>query len=511
MFDRILETFSHDLTGLSQAVAPLLTPVNILLLIGAIGLALQAYIGFTFFTSSIRERERRAAFFGFLQFLGMFVLLLFYLFLAWAGFFHRTAGLMLLIAGYVSAGAAAFFLLRKTEPNEKALLGSKGLICGEVKRFDEREHVFARNRAIRPGSEQYGLFYREHPEYEAFDTQRRERGGPIGHPGVIDRPHGDANVAMTLAGQSMCLNLSSPEMVTPEPHFFLKERLAKGKVELSPEEATERVKGYAGHLGAALVGITEINPLWIYSRRGEIFHENWEDWSREISLDHPYGIVIAEEMDLELIGPAPHTPTVIESMQNYAKGAYISTQIAAFISNLGYSATANHLRHYDAILPPLAVDAGLGEMGRLGYIMTKELGPRVRLSAVTTDLPLIPDRPVDIGAHDFCMICKKCAACCPSRSIPEEDAPREHNGTLRWKINDETCFDYWGKIGTDCNICMKVCPWSHARTFPHRLIVWMITRNKYARRIFSVMDDIFYGKKPKPKVGPRWAEYRAKK
>ena len=28
------------------------------------------------------------------------------------------------------------------------------------------------------------------------------------------------------------------------------------------------------------VGIAEINPLWVYSHRGEIFHENWEDWGR---------------------------------------------------------------------------------------------------------------------------------------------------------------------------------------------------------------------------------------
>ncbi|GAJ20577.1 unnamed protein product, partial [marine sediment metagenome] len=114
--------------------------------------------------------------------------------------------------------------------------------------------------------------------------------------------------------------------------------------------------------------------LWIYSHRGEIFNENWEDWGGEIELGHKYAIVFAEEMSFDLVGPAPHTPTVIESMNNYAKGAYISIQLAAFIANLGYSATANHLRHYEVILPPLAVDAGLGEVSRLGYLITKEFG-----------------------------------------------------------------------------------------------------------------------------------------
>ncbi|MBW1775376.1 MAG: hypothetical protein JRJ82_21225, partial [Deltaproteobacteria bacterium] len=48
-----------------------MTPLNMLVLIGALGLAVQAYIGLAFFISSIWEKERRATFFGLLQFLGM--------------------------------------------------------------------------------------------------------------------------------------------------------------------------------------------------------------------------------------------------------------------------------------------------------------------------------------------------------------------------------------------------------------------------------------------------------
>jgi epoxyqueuosine reductase QueG len=139
--------------------------------------------------------------------------------------------------------------------------------------------------------------------------------------------------------------------------------------------------------------------------------------------------------------------------------------------------------------------------------MTKAFGPRVRLGAVTTSLPLILDKPADIGVEDFCRICKKCATCCPSQSIPMGEQTVV-NGTLRWKLNEQTCFDYWGKIGTDCNICMRVCPWSHARTFPHKLIVELVSRNRRSRRIFNVMDDVFYGRRPKPKPAPAWASLK---
>jgi hypothetical protein len=54
---------------------------------------------------------------------------------------------------------------------------------------------------------------------------------------------------------------------------------------------------------------------------------------------------------------------------------------------------------------------------------------------------------------------------------------------------------------------MRVCPWSHARTFPHKLILELITRNKISRRLFSFMDDLFYGKRPKPKAAPKWAQF----
>jgi len=478
--------------------------LTILIFIGAAGLGVQAFIGLSFFISCIWENEARATMFAAIQFIAMTALFAAFLILAKGGFFRTTPGLTTLLAGYGAAILGAFLLLRRTGQNPRALEGTRGLIVGDVKRFDERDHVFARNRSIRPGSEQYKAYYREHPEREVPDAQRRSRGGPLGHLGTIDSPHQRPNVAATLACLNMPLYLSTPEKVSPKPHFTLE----REKVEMSPQEATERVKGFARHLGADLVGITEIDPLWVYSHRGEIFHENWEDWGKEINPEHKYAVVFAEEMDFDMVGSAPHTPSVMESMKNYSKGAYISAQVAAFIANLGYSATANHLRHYDLILPPLAVDAGLGEVGRLGYLMTKELGARVRLSAVTTDLPLIPDKPVDIGAEDFCRFCKKCATCCPSNSIPTDDDPEAYNGTLKWKLNAETCFEYWGKIGTDCCICMKVCPWSHARTFPHRLIVWLITRNRHSRRIFSVMDDIFYGRRPKPKKGPSWARYK---
>jgi reductive dehalogenase len=470
-------------------------------LIGA-GLIAQAIIGLSFFISSIWERERRAFVAGGLQFFIMLVIAVLFLYASALGFFHTALGSAILIAGFFIGIVVAFVFLHRIGVNTKALDGTGGLIVGDVSRQDEREIVFARNRSLPSGSVQYRRFYESHPAYEEYDAARREKGGPLGRPGKIDRPGERTNVAATFASLSIPMFLSTPEKVQPQaPPVF-----ADQPQNLKPQIASQIIKGYAKHLGADLVGITEINPLWGYSNRGEIFHGNWDDWGAEIEIKHKYAVVFATEMALDLVGTAPHTPTTIASMGNYAEGAYVATQLAAFITNLGYPACAHHLRHYEFLMVPLAVDAGLGECGRLGYLMTREFGPRVRLGAVSTDLPLMADSPVDIGVEDFCRICKKCATCCPSNSIPV-DEPIEVNGTLRWKLNAETCFDYWGTVGTDCNICMRVCPWSHANTFPHKIIRALISRNRYARRLFSFMDDLFYGKKPKPKDPPEWARF----
>ena len=474
----------------------------ILQCIVGLALILQAFIGLTYFISSIWEKEPRASIFAGIQFTGMLALVVLYFYLNGIGFFNTDAGWAVLFIASILGGGAIYFLVINTDSNPKALKGTDGYIVGDVKRFDERETVFARNRSLRPGSEQYNQFYAEHPEYEAVDTERRKLGGSVGRPGSIDIPHHLPNISASGASAALVMHLSYPHIVKPKGNPVF-----KGKtVSLSPEEATERVKGYTLSLGAKLVGVTEINPLWIYSHRGEIFHDNWDEWGKPIELSHRFAVVFAVEMDFRMIAAAPHTPTSIDSMGRYAEGAFIATQIAAYIANLGYAATANHLRYYDTMLVPLAVDAGLGEMGRLGYLMTKKLGPRVRLGAVTTDLPLVPDAPVDIGVEDFCRICKKCAICCPSNAIPLGE-PAEVNGTLRWKLNAETCFEYWGKAGTGCNICMRVCPWSHAATFPHQLIREAVSRTRMSRRLFLIMDDIFYGKKPKAKAAPGWAKY----
>jgi reductive dehalogenase len=223
-----------------------------------------------------------------------------------------------------------------------------------------------------------------------------------------------------------------------------------------------------------------------------------------IDLAHRYAVAFTVEMDHALLGTAAHAPTVMESARQYVEAAKIALQLAAYCREMGYPARAHIDGNYRVIAPLVARDAGLGEIGRMGLLMTPQLGPRVRLGVVTTDLPLVPDpRHPDDSVLDFCRVCIKCAACCPIHAIPEGDR-QEIDGALRWRIDADLCFRYWHAVGTDCGRCMAVCPYSHPDSTSHRAVRWLVRRSGLARRWAVRLDDLVYGRVPAPKPFPRW-------
>ena len=192
------------------------------------------------------------------------------------------------------------------------------------------------------------------------------------------------------------------------------------------------------------------------------------------------------------------------------RSGILALKTARLIRSMGYEATAHIDGNYEVICPLVAVDAGLGVIGRMGLLMTPELGPRVRISVVTTDLPLLHSEPKpDPTTLHFCHHCRKCAEACPVSAIPS--GPRtEIDGVTRWQINSEKCYHYWTVSGTDCGRCMSVCPYSHPDNLFHRLIRRGIKNNLFFRHLAIKLDDVFYGRKPPVRPLPRWADLTEK-
>ena len=43
----------------------------------------------------------------------------------------------------------------------------------------------------------------------------------------------------------------------------------------------------------------------------------------------------------------------------------------------------------------------------------------------------------------------------------DSDAYRDYYERHYWQIKGEKCYEVWKRIGTDCGVCMKVCPFSN--------------------------------------------------
>lgn len=514
-----------------------------LVFISGSAICLTALLGLWFFISSIQEKEKRATIFGAVQFIIMLVVVIAFFALNSVNFFDSGVGFNIMVGLLIIGGVGTFLFFGRIGGNPRALMGTNGYIVGAVKQWDERDIQFSdmmrmmylfskmappKSDSGKPGISPGKLDSKDKADNEASlkpqtdappmspnemkkllpsitDDEMNSSGlgtlGPADNIGTIDGAGGAYNCAAVNGSSVIPMIWADPPMHSPQ--------VSTKQLKIAPEEAAVRVKGFAKNVGAALVGVTAIDKNWIYSHKG-VSGIGQQEWGKAVELNHTYAVIFAEEMSFETIGSAPHTPIIIESMKNYAKGAFIGAQVANYIAGLGYESRANHMASYEGLMVPLAVDAGLGELSRMGYLISKEYGPRIRLGMVTTNLPLAVDKPVDIGVQHFCKICKKCTNTCPSQAISDLDDYTEENGSLRWKIDDAACMGYWQKVGTDCGVCMRVCPWSHDRTFPHKVIVQAVSRSRFSRIVFNQMDDLFYGKKPKPKAPPAWAAYKAK-
>lgn len=267
-----------------------------------------------------------------------------------------------------------------------------------------------------------------------------------------------------------------------------------------PMKVTREIKKVAAFFGASLVGVCELDRRWLYSYAYFIYGEGGKHIEEiKIPEEYKYALVIAIEMDYQGISCSPTGPASVATGVGYSKMAFIAGLLAQYIRGLGYQAIP--CGNDTACSIPIAIDAGLGELARNGLLITPEFGPRVRLCKVFTDLPLVPDRPIEFGVWDFCHRCLKCAEHCPSQAIMYGEPTEKPNnisnreGLLRWPINAEKCLAFWAANGTDCSNCIRVCPFNKTPGWLHSAVKWGVNNAHWLDPFFVRMDDLFgYGK-----------------
>ena len=210
---------------------------------------------------------------------------------------------------------------------------------------------------------------------------------------------------------------------------------------------TETVKRFALENEGDLVGIVRMDPLWVF--------EGYQ-------VEEPWIVLIGVAHDHEKLSKAPSTKEDLtaygEVRNQYNRGARAVAKLRNFILGHGYAASEHPGPMAAAVsMVPAALAAGFGELGKHGSIINRTFGSNFRLAAVTTDLPLLPDKPDIFGADDFCTHCRVCSDACPPDAISE--TKQLVRGETKWYVNFDKCIPYFGEF-MSCGICIAVCPWS---------------------------------------------------
>jgi len=414
--------------------------------------------------ASFREKAPRAAYMAlgalFVSFIPFFLALVFPAFAHWITLIEAVFALAVLLL--------LFALPNRPKPME---------IQGPLEKYDERETMFAR-MDMTPDEPAYAEYYEKHPEHRDVDEKLRRK------PPIYGLDSKSAYPPDTLMAEALFTTLEKGKPLTQGEKRDI-------NVPMSPETLAKKLHGLAESMGAVSSGTTALKQAHAYSHRGRTADVRGEP----VVLNHAYAFVFTVEMNWERVASAPDVPSIVETALRYADAFTISVAVAEYLRTLGHEARAHTDANYLAMVTPVAYDAGLGEIGRFGSLVTPQAGTRVRIGLVTTTAELPQDEPLNTGIAEFCTHCLKCAHNCPSGAI-SRGKKEPVRGVMKWPQNQEKCYGYWREKGSDCGICMRSCPYSRPGTPVHNCVRWMLSKSSMMRRYAARIDDALYGRKP---------------
>ena len=351
-------------------------------------------------------------------------------------------------------------------------------ITGPVERFEKKRMAFLCMRPDNPYGEELRRKFKAHTGHDHYLT-------PLAY-GELDYEDRIAR-SMADAGYRACSGYEpEPFPVTPP----------EGRLEIEDKAWMSTLIKKAGLMfGADIVRITGLDQRWVY---------------KDVDIGHPYAIVVAVKHKPSLLSLAPSYFSWGSTADSYSRLKLITTQLTDFIRGLGYDAMYRETRgggDPELNMVPLALDAGIGEFARTGRVLSPEYGINMRLKAVTTDLPLVPDKPISFGTHDFCMACESCAKFCPPGAVPKGEPTDQipnpvHNnpGFRKWWIDAEKCIIFWGmnkKKWPSCGgRCIAVCPWNKPMNWFHNTVRWLAVHSPtFIKKLLVWGDEIVYQRK----------------
>ncbi len=220
----------------------------------------------------------------------------------------------------------------------------------------------------------------------------------------------------------------------------------------SPPTRTSQLRTALEQKGASLVGFADVSALGL-----------------EMAEKVPFGICFALRHDDLAVEKLPSDEPWLEMssrLRDKARALYRTAE--SLLDAWGY----RHKRTTSGIPPDdlpdlremlpqktLGTLSGLGWIGRSSLLVSPRMGPRIRICAILTDMPLLVNSPF---TEDQCKDCTACVDACPVGAIT--GSPWSHSLDRRELLDVSKCQEYLWSTPTSlgrrqtCGVCLKVCP-----------------------------------------------------
>ena len=212
-----------------------------------------------------------------------------------------------------------------------------------------------------------------------------------------------------------------------------------------PRHISALIKAKALALGGSDVGFASLTPIMI-------------NVDSEFGLRSIVSVIIAEDYGKVLQGALAIEK---EAFEVYVECARVSTELAAYIRDLGFPAIADHNGTGDIQAIPALYACGMGELGKHGSLIHPEFGAGYRPGFVITDAPVTADAPNIFGVQRTCENCRICEQNCPPAAIRSSDDFIVTEGVKRWRVDTAACYEASRFRDEYCHICVDVCPYNH--------------------------------------------------
>jgi len=253
-------------------------------------------------------------------------------------------------------------------------------------------------------------------------------------------------------------NYSSPEMVSVNKKIPLKATLTALSIvknieynfkslknnPITPKTTAspgfiKKFENYAKSIGIRSIGYVKASSEVIFTDKAILYGN---------------AMVLTKEIDKNSVNNEFPGKTVTD-LKLYNEFGKKTNELADYLRENGYGAHASHPAGGVVTYPTLAQYAGLGWRGKNNLLITPELGPRQKISAIFTSIENLPIKEYNEHSWiaDYCNTCRKCIKKCPKDALIEIESQDGSKGT---KLAPELCKG----CNESCTICMRECPFN---------------------------------------------------